>query len=201
MSKTEIRKSNEREKKVIRASIVGIIANVFLASFKAMIGLLTHSIAITMDAVNNLSDVLSSVVTIFGTYLAGKEADKKHPYGHGRIEYLSTATIAMIILYAGITSLLESVKKIMHPSTPTYSMLPLMIIAVAVLVKIFLSRFVKKVGMDVNSDSLVASGADAMLDAVISTSTLVAAGIYLFFHVSLEAWLAAIIRNHHQIRY
>ncbi len=182
-----------REKTIIRTSVIGIIANVFLAAFKAVIGLMTNSIAIVLDAVNNISDAGSSIITIVGTKLAGKEPDKKHPFGYGRIEYLSAMIISVIVLYAGITSLVESVKKIIEPETPEYSTVSLIIIAVAVVVKIVLGRYVKGVGEKVNSDSLVNSGKDAMLDSIISASTLVAAGIFLIFHVSLEAWLGGII--------
>ena len=189
MNKTE----TNREKTIIRTSIIGIIANVFLAGFKAAVGFMTNSIAIVLDAVNNISDAGSSLITIVGTKLAGREPDKKHPFGYGRIEYLSAMIISVIVLYAGITSLIESVKQIIHPETPDYNTASLVIVAVAVVVKILLGRYVKSVGVKVNSDSLVNSGEDASLDAVISTSTLLAAGIFLLFHVSLEAWLGAII--------
>ena len=182
-----------REKIIIRTGFIGIIANVFLAGFKAAIGALTGSIAITLDAVNNLSDVLSSVVTIVSTKLAGKRPDKKHPYGHGRIEYMSAMVIAVIILYAGVSAFAESVKKIIEPTAPEYNAVSLIIIAVAVVVKIVLGLYVKKTGESVNSDSLVASGKDALMDAIISTSTLVAAGIFMIWGLSLEAWLAAVI--------
>ncbi len=182
-----------RDKKIIRTSIIGILANGFLAAFKAVVGLMSHSIAIVMDAVNNLSDAASSVITIVGTKLAGKTPDRKHPFGYGRIEYLSAMLISMLVLYAGVTAFVESVKKIIEPDTPDYSTASLIIVAVAVVVKIILGRYVKSVGKAVNSDSLVNSGEDAMLDSVISASTLVAAGIYLIFDVSLEAWLGAII--------
>ena len=182
-----------REKTIVRTSIIGIIANVFLAGFKAAIGLMTNSIAIVLDAVNNISDAGSSLITIVGTKLAGKEPDKKHPFGYGRIEYLSAMIISVIVLYAGITSLVESVKQIIHPETPDYNAVSLVIVAVAVIVKILLGRYVKSVGVKVNSDSLVNSGEDATLDSVISASTLVAAGIFLIFHISLEAWLGAVI--------
>ena len=182
-----------REKTIIRTSILGILANLFLAGFKAFIGLTANSIAIVMDAVNNVSDAASSVITIIGTKLAGKEPNKKHPFGYGRVEYLSAMIISILVLYAGITALVESVKKIIHPDTPDYSTVTLIIVGVAVLVKIVLGRYVKGVGRKVNSDSLVNSGADAMLDAVISAATLVAAAVYLIFHVSLEAYLGAAI--------
>jgi len=189
MDKAEV----SREKTIVKTSVIGIIANVFLAGFKAVIGLTTNSIAIVLDAVNNISDAGSSLITIVGTKLAGKEPDKKHPFGYGRIEYLSAMIISVIVLYAGITSLVESVKQIIHPETPEYSTVSLIIVAVAVVVKILLGRYVKGVGVKVNSDSLINSGQDATLDSIISASTLVAAGIFLLFHISLEAWLGAII--------
>lgn len=184
---------NSREKTIVRTSLTGIIANVFLAAFKAVIGLMSNSIAIVLDAVNNISDAGSSLITIVGTKLAGREPDKKHPFGYGRIEYLSAMIISVIVLYAGITSFVESVKQIIHPETPDYNAVSLIIVAVAVAVKVLLGRYVKSVGVKVNSDSLINSGEDATLDSVISASTLVAAGIFLIFHVSLEAWLGAII--------
>ena len=182
-----------RDRVIIRTSVIGILANVLLASFKAFVGLMSNSIAIVMDAVNNISDAASSVITIVGTKLAGKEADKKHPFGYGRIEYISAMAISFLVLYAGITAFIESVKKIISPETPDYSTASLVIVAVAVLVKIILGRYVKRVGEKVNSDSLVNSGEDATLDSVISASTLVAALIYLYFGLSLEAWLGAVI--------
>ena len=178
---------NDRNKIIIRTSIIGIVANVLLAAFKAVIGLTANSIAIVMDAVNNISDAASSVITIIGTKLAGREPDKKHPFGYGRIEYLSAMIISLLVLYAGITAFIESVKKIIHPETPDYGTTSLVIVVVAVIVKIVLGRYVKKIGNEVNSDSLVNSGDDAVLDSVISASTLAAAAVYLIFNVSLEA--------------
>ena len=146
----------------MRASVVGIVTNLLLAGFKAFVGMMSHSVAITMDALNNLSDAMSSLITIVGTRLAAKPADREHPLGHGRVEYLSASVIALIILYAGITALVESVTKILHPKTPNYTGVTLLI-------------------------------ADALLDAVISVTTLAAAGLYLGFGLRVEAWLAAII--------
>ena len=186
-------KATDRNAVIVRTSITGIAANIFLAAFKAAVGLLSHSIAVTLDAVNNISDAGSSLITIIGTKLAGKQPDKKHPWGHGRIEYLSAMFIAMIITYAGATSLIESVKKIISPATPEYKAASLIIIAVAVVVKIVLGRYVKKKGEEVRSESLVNSGTDAMMDAVISASTLAAAVIFIFTGLSLEAWLGAVI--------
>ena len=182
-----------RDKVIIRTSIIGIFANVFLAGFKAVIGVMSNSIAIVMDAVNNISDAASSVITIAGTKLAGKQADRKHPFGYGRIEYMSATVISMLVLYAGITAFIESVKKIIEPDTPDYSAAALIIVAVAVVVKFILGRYVKYTGETVNSDSLINSGEDAKLDSVISLSTLLAAAVYIFFDVSVEAYLGAII--------
>lgn len=191
--RSAIEGARTRGRVIIRTSVIGILANVLLAAFKAVVGVLSGSIAIVLDAVNNISDAGSSLVTIIGTKLASKEPDRKHPFGHGRIEYLSAMIIAVLVLYAGLTSLTESVKKIVHPETPDYSMTAILIVAAAVLVKIVLGRYVKGIGEKVNSDSLVNSGKDAMLDSVISASTLVAAIIYITAKVSLEAYLAAVI--------
>ena len=185
--------ASQRDREIIKVSVIGIAANILLASVKAAVGLMSHSIAIIMDAVNNLSDALSSVITIVGTRLAGKPADREHPLGHGRYEYLASAVISVIVLYAGVSSLTESVKKIIRPETPDYSAVTLFLVAAAVLVKILLGTYVKNAGERVHSDSLVASGMDAKFDAVISASTLAAAVIFLKTGLSLEAPLGAII--------
>lgn len=182
-----------RDKVIIRTSIIGILTNVLLAVFKAVIGIVSNSIAVTLDAVNNLSDALSSIITIIGTKLAGRLPDKKHPLGYGRIEYLSAMIVSGIVLYAGITSAVESVKKIIHPEKPDYNIISLVIIAVAVVVKIILGRYVKAKGEQVNSGSLVASGSDAMFDAILSASVLASAIIFMLSGLSLEAYVGAII--------
>lgn len=183
----------ERSCTIVKVSMVGIVTNILLASFKAVIGLLSHSIAVVLDAVNNLSDALSSVITIIGARLGNKRADKAHPLGHGRYEYLSAMVVSALVLYAGITSLGESVKKIITPEEVDYSAVSLIIIAVAVLVKILLGTYVKKKGEEVNSPSLVASGSDARFDAIISFSVLLSAIIFLTTGLSLEAYLGVAI--------
>lgn len=185
--------SARRARLIVRTSAVGIGCNLLLVGMKAAVGLLSGSIAIVMDAVNNLSDAAASVITILGAKLAGRAPDKKHPFGYGRVEYLSAMVIALLVLYAGITSAVESVKAILHPEKPEYAPVSLILIAVGVLVKVFLGRYVKSVGERVNSDALVNSGEDARLDAVISASTLAAALLYFTAGISLEAWLAAVI--------
>lgn len=178
---------------IIHTSIIGIIANVFLAGFKAMVGVITNSIAVTLDAVNNLSDALSSVITLVGAKLAGRRPDKKHPLGHGRIEYLAAMIVAAIILYAGITAGIESVKKIIHPEKAEYTTASLIIISVAIVVKILLGLFVQRQGRRTKSGALEASGKDALFDAIISASVLASAIIYLITGLSLEAYVGLII--------
>ena len=182
-----------REKTIVRTSITGIVTNLLLVGFKAFVGLVSNSIAVILDAVNNLSDALSSVVTIIGAKLGAKQPDKKHPLGYGRIEYLSSMTVAALVLYAGITSLVESVKKIITPEEADYSAVSIIIISVAIVVKLILGMYVKRQGKKVNSGALTASGSDALFDAVLSSSVLASAVIFLIWGISLEAYVGVII--------
>lgn len=182
-----------RENAIVRTSVIGILTNVFLASFKAVIGLITNSIAITLDAVNNLSDALSSVVTIIGAKLGAKQPNKRHPLGFGRIEYLSSMIVAAIVLYAGITSCVESIKKIISPEKADYSAVSLIIISVAIVVKIVLGLYVKKQGKKYKSGALSASGSDALFDAILSASVLISAIVFIIFNISLEAYVGVVI--------
>lgn len=182
-----------REKTIVKTSVIGIVANIFLVAFKMFVGLVSGSIAVILDAVNNLSDAASSVVTIIGAKLGAKAPDKKHPLGYGRIEYLSSMIVAALVLYAGITSLVESVKKIILPEPADYGAISIIIIAAAIAVKLLLGLYVKRQGQKVNSGALVASGSDALFDAVLSASVLASAIIYLVFHLSLEAYVGVLI--------
>ncbi len=188
-----ISEEENRDKIIVKTSTIGIITNIFLAAFKAAIGILSNSIAVILDAVNNLSDVLSSIITIVGTKLAGKKPDKKHPLGYGRIEYLTAMIVSGIVIYAGLTSFVESIKKIVTPVKPDYSITSLIIIAVAVVVKIILGKYVKSQGEKVNSGSLVASGQDALSDAILSASVLGSAIFFMIKGISLEAYVGIII--------
>lgn len=183
----------DRSQEIIRTSWIGIAANVLLAGFKAVVGILASSVAIVLDAVNNLSDALSSVITIVGTKLSQRPADRKHPFGFGRIEYFSAIIIAVIVLSAGITSLVESVKKIVNPSEPSYTTTTLIVIVAAIIVKFVLGRYVKCKGERLKSDALIASGSDALFDAVITLTTLVSAGVMLLWGISLDGILGAVI--------
>lgn len=185
--------TNNRYKKIIRTSVVGIIVNIVLVVFKMIVGLLANSISIVLDAVNNLSDVLSSVITIAGTKLSSKAPDKEHPYGHGRIEYLTAVAISLIALLAGAVSLKESVIKIFYPEETNYSAASLIIVAAAVAAKLFIGKYVKSVGVKLNSQSLIASGTDAFSDAVLSFGTLVTALVGMIWSVNLEGIMGAVI--------
>lgn len=193
MTNDDINQKVDRDKIIIQTSVIGILANILLAVFKAFAGIMSNSIAVTLDAVNNLSDALSSVITIIGNKLGSKAPDKNHPLGYGRIEYLSAMIVAGIVLYAGITSIIESVKKIINPATPEYTSITLLILAVAIIVKLVLGSYVKKRGEIANSGALIASGADATFDAVLSLSVLLSALLYIFTGISLEAYVGVII--------
>ena len=183
----------ERDKVIVRTSVIGVLTNVALAGFKAAVGLLANSIAVLLDAVNNFSDALSSVITIIGAKLAGKAPTKKHPLGYGRIEYLSALIVSAIVLYAGVTSLVESIKKIISPEEADYSTLSLIIISVAVVVKLILGLYVRRRGKAVGSGALVASGSDALFDAILSTSVLACALVARFTGRSFEAYVGVLI--------
>lgn len=182
-----------RSTQIIRTSVIGIVANVLLAVFKAFVGVMANSVAVIMDAVNNLSDALSSIITIAGVKLSQRPADYKHPFGYGRVEYFTAIVISVIVLMAGLTSFVESVKKIINPTTPDYTTVTLIVIVVAIVVKLLLGVYVKRQGNRLNSDALVASGADALFDAVVTLATLVSAGIMLLWSVSIDGVLGALI--------
>ena len=185
--------SAARSRRILRTSIVGIAANVLLAAFKAMVGLAANSVAVVLDAVNNLTDALSSVLTIVGVKLAARSPDAKHPFGYGRIEYFSAVTVAALVLAAGAGSLVESIKKIVHPEAPEYGAVALVVVAVAIVAKLILGRWVSAQGRACNSGALEASGADAISDAAISAATLIGALLVKFTGVNLDGWLGAAI--------
>lgn len=182
-----------RQKIIVRTSIIGIVTNIVLVAFKMTVGLIAASNAIVLDAVNNLTDVLSSVVTIVGTKLAARRPDREHPYGHGRYEYLAALVVGAIIFSVGAFALIESIPKVLHPELADYSLASIIVVAAAVLVKIFLGLYVKSVGRVQDSASLLASGLDAMFDAVLSFSTLIGIFSTMLLHVSLDGILGVII--------
>ncbi len=185
--------SNNRSKVIVRTSVIGILTNLGLVTLKAFVGIIAGSIAIIMDAVNNLSDALSSVITIVGTKLSQKKPDAKHPYGHGRVEYITSLIISVIILIAGVTAIVESVISIIEQKAPSFDIISLILIAVAVLVKIGLGLYFRHVGKKVNSEALKGSGIDALFDALLSLGTLVAIVVSLVWKVNIEGYIGVII--------
>lgn len=184
---------NKRGKEIVRVSVIGIVVNILLSISKAIVGFLTNSIAIMMDSLNYLSDSVSSIITIIGTKIALKTPDKEHPFGHGRVEYLASLIISIIIMYAGITAFIESIQYILKNQLPEYNTLSLIILAVSVVAKIILGEYYKSKGKKLKSDTLYNSGVDAKLDALVSIATIVSAVIYLTTKVSLEPYLALLI--------
>lgn len=182
-----------RTGEIIRVSFCGIAVNLCLVIFKMIVGLTAHSIAVILDAVNNLSDMLSSVITIIGAKLAGKAADRKHPYGHGRIEYVSASIIALLVLLAGFASMKESIVKLIHPVETKHTVFSIIILLAATASKIILGKYYQKKGGELNSESLTASGTDALFDAVISAATLIAAVISMTVGWNLEGLLGIVI--------
>ena len=182
-----------REKKIIQTSFIGIGANILLVAAKATIGLIAHSISLITDAINNLTDSLSSAITIAGTKLAGRKPDKKHPYGHGRIEYLVSLIIGIIILAAGAMAIYESVKALIEKPVVQYNVTSLVIIALAVAVKVFVGLYYLKVGKQVNSEPLKASGKDALFDVLLSLGTVIGIITSLAWSVNIEGYIGIVI--------
>lgn len=193
MEKEKSIKKVPRDKVIIKTSIIGILGNLVLVAFKLIIGIFSGSIAVILDAINNLSDALSSLITIIGMKLAMRPANKEHPFGYGRIEYITAIMIALLVVFAGGSSAVESVKKIINPTKSDFSLLMLIIIGVSIFVKVGLGIYTKRVGKSVNSDSLVASGTDASFDAVISTGTLISAIVSYLGGYNLDGILGVVI--------
>ena len=182
-----------RSKKIVQTSLVGILANLGLVVLKAIVGLFAMSIAIIMDAVNNLSDALSSTITIIGTKLAQKKPDEKHPYGHGRVEYLTSLIIGVIIIVAGIGAIVGSVSAIIKNELPTFEIWSAILIGVAVIVKIIISFYFRHMGKKLNSEALKGSGMDALFDAFLSLATLIGVIVALVWQVSIEGYIGIVI--------
>ena len=183
-----------RSKIIVRTSIIGILANVGLVILKAIVGLFANSIAIIMDAINNLSDALSSTITIIGTKLSQKKPDAKHPYGHGRVEYITSLAIGVIIIVAGVGAIVESIISIIEKRKPTFSVISLVLISIAVLVKVAIGLYFRHVGKKVKSEALKGSGMDALFDALLSFGTLVSLAVTLIWKdVSIEGYVGAVI--------
>ncbi len=186
-----------REKEIVKTSFIGIIGNIILVGFKAFVGFLAGSISIVMDALNNLTDALSSTITIVGTKLSGKRPNKRHPYGYGRIEYITSSLIAALILFAGGMAIYESIKSIIdyfkNGTMPEFEIYSIIIVAGAIVIKILIGLFFRYKAKKVDSDALKASGDDALFDSILSSSTLVGVIVAKYAGLYIEGYLGIII--------
>ena len=184
---------DNRIEKITRASKLGIVLNVVLVIVKAILGALAGSVSILTDAINNLTDTMSAVVTLVGVKLAQRKPDRKHPHGHGRIEYIAATVVGLIILSVGVVAAFKSVPKIIKPTIADYSGWTIAIIFLTVVAKLLYGRYLRRVGKMTKSRSLEGSGIDALFDALLSFGTLVGAAISLLFKISVDGWIGLVI--------
>lgn len=186
-------KNKSRTSDIIRTSMLGIAGNVFLTIIKVIVGIAAGSVAIVLDALNSLTDAVSSIVTIIGAKIASMRPTRKHPQGYGRVEYITSILISIIILFAGVASLYESVTRIIHPREPDYRIVTLTVLIIAILVKIALGVIFVRRGKRINSQPLSASGIDALYDAFLTGGTLASALICMIWKIDLDGWVGAVI--------
>ena len=175
------------------AGIIGIISNIILFALKLIIGIASSSIAITADAINNISDAGSAVITLIGFKLSEKPADDKHPYGHARMEYLTGFIVSLIITVLGVQFLKDSVMSIIEKSTSEYSNTAIVVLVLAIIVKLWQSSFYRAVGKHIDSGSLIATAADSRNDVISTSAVLVGAVVSRVFDISLDGFLGLFI--------
>ena len=182
-----------REGIIAGTSGLGIVVNLLIAAIKVILGLLASSIAIVSEGVNNASDALTSVLTLVGTKLAGKKPDKKHPFGYGRIEYLTSLIIAILILITGFEMLTSAVKLIFEPAEMDISYVALIAVAISAVIKFFLGVYTMKMGKKADSGALAAVGLDCRNDSFVSVITILSAVVFLVFHISIDAYVGVLM--------
>ncbi len=175
------------------AGIIGIISNIILFIIKITAGMLSNSIAIIADAINNLSDSGSSLVTVLGFKLSGRPADEKHPYGHARMEYISGLIVSFIILILGFQLIQTSAKKIINPEPAIFNLVSILVLVVSILIKLWQSLFYRKIGKLINSTTLVATSLDSRNDILATSSVLVATLISRFTGFNLDGYMGALV--------
>lgn len=171
------------------AGLVGIVCNTLLCLAKMLIGFLSGSVSIVADAVNNLADAASNIVSLLGFRLASRPPDKDHPYGHGRMEYLSGFLVAALIILVGFELLKTSIDKVIHPASVEFSWVLVIVLALAIAVKFWMAGFNKALGQRINSQTLIATGIDSRNDVISTAAVLLAALISHFFGIELDAWM------------
>ena len=171
----------------------GIVFNFLLFAFKALAGVISGSIAITADAFNNLSDAGSSVVTLLGFKLAAQKPDRDHPFGHGRMEYISGLLVSMIILLMGFELIKTSVGKILHPEGVVFSPLVLIILAASIAVKLYMAAYNRTIGKRIGSAAMLATATDCLSDCLATTAALLSTIAGHFFHITIDGWCGVIV--------
>lgn len=182
-----------RERYGYLGSIVGISLNILLFALKLSVGLLVNSISVTADAFNNLSDTASSLITMVGFKLGSAPADDDHPFGHGRIEYFSGLIVSVLVMYVGIQFLVSSFQKIISPEPLNFQLIPVLLLAVSILTKIWISRFNNKIGTRINSTALKASALDARGDVMISSTVVSGLLISKFFNITIDGYVGIFV--------
>lgn len=185
--------SEKRQAYGVLCGVVGIFLNICLFSGKFLAGVISNSIAVTADAFNNLSDAGSSVVTLIGFKLAGAKPDPEHPFGHGRMEYVSGLVVSGAILIMAFELVRDSVDKIIHPQETAFSAMALIILAVSILVKLYMAYYNKVIGKKINSAAMRATALDSLSDACATFVVLVSALITEFAHVRIDGWCGALV--------
>ena len=174
-------------------SIFSIVCNTIMVVFKLIVSFITNSISVRADALNNLSDVGSNIATLFGFKLANKHPDSDHPYGHGRMEYISGLIVSFLILLMGISALKDSFLKIIHPEDLNSSFVAYIVLTVSILIKIVMSYVNDKAGKEIKSDTLVAAGQDSRNDAIMTFTTLACLLIHEFTDIQLDAYAGFVV--------
>ena len=182
-----------RNRYALLASITGIVLNILLFARKLTLGLITFSVAVVADAFNNMSDASSSVVTLVGFRMSGKHADKKHPMGHGRLEYISAFIVDMLIIVVGFELFMSSIDKIITPELPDVSNALLILLGVAILVKLWLFFYYGKIAKKINSAAIRAASFDSISDTIATTLVLVSALISRYAHIAIDGWAGIIV--------
>lgn len=172
---------------------IGVICNIFLFLIKLIGGFVINSISVTADAFNNLSDAASSIVTLVGTKLSQKPADKEHPFGHGRSEYISAFIVAFLVLQVGLTCLKSAFGKILKPEPVLFHIGILILLVLSVLIKLWLAFFNKSMAKKINSSVLKATGTDAFGDVLITSVTIISILIGKFTGLKIDGWMGAIV--------
>lgn len=189
----DVKNKDVREKYGYLGGIIGILINLLLFGTKVAIGIFSNSIAVIADAFNNLSDVGSSVITIFGFKLASKPADREHPFGHGRIEYISGLIVAFIVMTVGFQFVLSSIERIKNPTPVNFSLIPFLLILVSILFKVWLSSFYGYVGKTIDSSALKASSVDALSDVISSSTVALSLLLSNFFSFPLDGYMGIVV--------